>query len=80
MTEAILTRREGSTLIVRINNSTRRNAIAKEHCEALSAALGAASADPSIRALIITGDETAFCAGADIVAAAQTAAAAQQSG
>lgn len=80
MTEAILTRREGSALIAQINNSARRNAIAKEHCEALSAALGDASQDSSIRALIITGDETAFCAGADIVAAAQAAAAAQQSG
>lgn len=80
MTDAILTRCEGSALIAQINNSARRNAIAKEHCEALSAALGDASQDPSIRALIITGDETAFCAGADIVAAAQAAAAAQQSG
>ena len=80
MAEAILTRREGSALIAQINNSARLNAIAKEHCEALSAALGDASQDPSIRALIITGDETAFCAGADIVAAAQAAAAAQQSG
>ena len=80
MTEAILTRREGSALIAQINNSARRNAIAKEHCVALSAALADASQDPSIRALIITGDETAFCAGADIVAAAQTAAAAQKPG
>ena len=80
MTDAILTRREGAALIAQINNSSRRNSIAKEHCLALSAALGDATRDPSVRALIITGDETAFCAGADIVAAAQAAAAAQQSG
>ena len=30
MTDAILTRREGSALIAQINNSARRNAIAKE--------------------------------------------------
>ncbi len=46
MTEAILTRREGSALIAQINNSARRNAIAKEHCVALSAALADASQDP----------------------------------
>ena len=80
MTDAILTRREGSALIAQINNSARRNAIAKEHCEALSAALATASTDPSVRALIITGDETAFCAGADLVAAAQAAADAQAAG
>ena len=43
MTDAILTRREGSALIAQINNAARRNAIAKEHCEALSAALADAS-------------------------------------
>ena len=80
MTDAILTRREGSVLVARINNSARRNAIAKEHCLALSAALADASSDPAVRALIITGDETAFCAGADLVAAAQEAATAQAAG
>ena len=48
---------------ITLNRPERLNALTVEMADALSAALDAAKADPSCRALLITGAGRAFCAG-----------------
>ncbi|MEJ2863497.1 enoyl-CoA hydratase [Actinomycetospora flava] len=50
---------------VRIDRTERRNALDTAHCRDLHAAVDAASADGA-RALVLTGEGTAFCSGADL--------------
>ena len=54
--------------LITLNRPERLNALTVEMAEALSAALDAAEADPSCRALLITGAGRAFCAGQDLTA------------
>ena len=54
----------GAVLVLTIDRTERRNALDGDHCDALRAALGAA---PEARAVVITGADSAFCAGADLV-------------
>lgn len=56
----------GGVLLLRLNRPTRRNALTKQLVLDIAAALEAAASDSTIRAVVITGDERAFCAGADI--------------
>ncbi|MBE9604010.1 enoyl-CoA hydratase/isomerase family protein [Acetobacteraceae bacterium H6797] len=62
----ILTETQGRTAIIRLNRSEALNAL----CDQLMAELGEAllgfDADPAIAAIVITGNEKAFAAGADI--------------
>lgn len=62
----VLTAREGAVTIVTINRPHARNALNAQVMTEFAAALDAAAADDSVRALVITGAGTAFCAGADI--------------
>ncbi len=52
--------------LVRLNRPAARNALSRPLLRALAAALDAAAADADVRAVVITGDERAFSAGADI--------------
>jgi 2-(1,2-epoxy-1,2-dihydrophenyl)acetyl-CoA isomerase len=54
--------------VITLNRPERLNALTLEMAEALSAALAAAEADQSCRALLITGAGRAFCAGQDLTA------------
>jgi 2-(1,2-epoxy-1,2-dihydrophenyl)acetyl-CoA isomerase len=54
--------------LITLNRPERLNALTVEMAEALSAALDAAEADSSCRALLITGAGRAFCAGQDLTA------------
>src|SRR5438876_54252 len=54
--------------LITLNRPERLNALTVEMAEALSAALDAAEADDSCRALLITGAGRAFCAGQDLTA------------
>jgi len=54
--------------LITLNRPERLNALTVEMAEALSAALDAAAADESCRALLITGAGRAFCAGQDLTA------------
>src|SRR6266568_6646257 len=54
--------------LITLNRPERLNALTVEMAEALSAALDAAAADSSCRALLITGAGRAFCAGQDLTA------------
>src|SRR6266852_608331 len=54
--------------LITLNRPERLNALTVEMAEALTAALDSAEADPSCRALLITGAGRAFCAGQDLTA------------
>src|SRR5260370_1897295 len=54
--------------LITLNRPERLNALTVEMASALSAALDAAAADESCRALLITGAGRAFCAGQDLTA------------
>src|SRR6266581_6112282 len=54
--------------LITLNRPDRLNALTVEMAEALSAALDAAAADASCRALLLTGAGRAFCAGQDLTA------------
>ncbi len=68
MTEAsvVLVEREGPLGIITLNRPERRNAIGAGLMEALNAAILELDADESIRVLILTGADPAFCAGVDL--------------
>src|SRR3954453_3697026 len=53
-------------LTLALNRPERRNAIDPELRDALHAAIDAAATDPATRAVVLTGDGGAFCAGGDL--------------
>ena len=53
-------------LSIRLNRPEKRNALATDLLGAIAEALEAASADESVRCVVITGGERIFAAGADI--------------
>jgi enoyl-CoA hydratase len=63
---AVLTERDGHTLIVTLNRPERQNAINGEMLCRLYDACVLADEDPDIRCLIITGAGGNFCSGADL--------------
>jgi enoyl-CoA hydratase/carnithine racemase len=65
--------RRGPSLWVWIDREARRNAINPNVLAGIAQAVGLAEADPSIRAIVLTGaGEKAFCAGADLGAGTST--------
>jgi enoyl-CoA hydratase/carnithine racemase len=66
MTDLIVTETKGAVRIVRMNRPEKKNALTIAMYEAFAAALLAADADPSIRAIVIAGAPGAFSAGNDI--------------
>ncbi|WP_338498288.1 oxepin-CoA hydrolase, alternative type [Delftia tsuruhatensis] len=69
MTEAnqvLLTRREGAVLVLSNNNVAARNALSPEFYTAVSAALKSAATDPTVGAVVLTGEGGHFCAGGDL--------------
>jgi enoyl-CoA hydratase/carnithine racemase len=56
----------GSVRVLTMNRPEARNALNTELIEALYAALGDADGDPSVRAVVLTGVDPAFCAGVDL--------------
>jgi enoyl-CoA hydratase len=56
----------GSVRVLAMNRPEARNALNTELIEALYAALGDADGDPSVRAVVLTGVDPAFCAGVDL--------------
>ena len=67
----ILVKREGAVGAVTLNRPKALNALNAELLEELATALESFDADPAVRAIIITGSERAFAAGADIKEMAQ---------
>jgi len=60
----IRTEERGRVAIVRIDRHEQRNALDTEHCELLRDAFGAVQA-AGARAVVVTGEGSSFCAGAD---------------
>lgn len=61
----VLTETAGAVRLVSLNRPERLNALDTALTRALLAALEDAVADPSVRAVLLTGEGRAFCAGAD---------------
>jgi enoyl-CoA hydratase len=64
--KTILVKREGAVGVVTLNRPKALNALNAELLEELAAALEEFDADPAIRAIVVTGSDRAFAAGADI--------------
>lgn len=66
MSSTVLIHREESIAVVQLNRPEVLNALSPELIEELVAALESCDRDEKIRAIILTGNEKAFAAGADI--------------
>jgi enoyl-CoA hydratase len=64
--EMILTETQGPVAIIRLNRPKALNALCDQLMEELGQALLGYDADPAIAAIVLTGSEKAFAAGADI--------------
>ncbi|TCH98095.1 enoyl-CoA hydratase [Roseococcus sp. SYP-B2431] len=64
--EMILTETQGRAAIVRLNRPQALNALCDELMAELAEAVAGFDADPAVAAIIVTGSEKAFAAGADI--------------
>jgi enoyl-CoA hydratase/carnithine racemase len=66
----VIEERHGAVLLLMLNRPERHHALNRALSEALELAVARAEADPSLRALVLTGSGTrAFCAGADMLEA-----------
>lgn len=68
--ELVLREDRGPIAILRLNRPQRRNALNRALVDRLSQALEQAAASPSVRALVLTGEGSAFCSGMDLTDAA----------
>ena len=75
--DTILTQPAGPALVITLNRPDKRNAISVQMMDEITAALKAGEADPTVRAVIITGGGSFFAAGADLNEALQVKSAAQ---
>ena len=64
--ETLIVETNGAVTLIRLNRPEALNALNDQLMSELTAALDAAEADPNIRAMVITGSDRAFAAGADI--------------
>ena len=58
--------REGSTVVLTMNRPERRNALSMDMIVRMADAWEAIDADDTIRAVILTGAEGAYCVGGDL--------------
>ena len=61
--QPLLQRREGAVLVLSNNNPAARNALSPAFYAALTEALAQAEADPTVGAIVLTGEGGHFCAG-----------------
>ena len=64
--EVVMSAVERGVAWARLNRPERRNAIDGELLRALEATVRQAERDPEVRVLVLTGEGSAFCAGADV--------------
>lgn len=62
----VLSERRGSTLILTMNNPARRNALNPALVRGLEGGFAAQEADPTVRAVVLTGAGGHFCSGGDL--------------
>lgn len=65
-TDLVLTEDHGAVRVITLNRPQARNALSRDLIRACYAALTAADADESVRAVVLTGADPAFCAGVDL--------------
>lgn len=63
-----LTRPHDGVVVLELRDPDRRNAMGEEMAAEMVAACDGLRADPAVRALVVTGEGRAFCAGADLPA------------
>lgn len=66
MSDVLVKEVDGPIATLRLNRPAERNAISDELREELARALDEVTADPGLRALILTGNGKSFCAGGDV--------------
>ncbi len=66
MTDSVLRQTDGAVATITINRPEARNALTAQTKVALLEALRDASADPGVRAVVLTGAGQAFCSGQDL--------------
>ncbi|WP_310626396.1 oxepin-CoA hydrolase, alternative type [Limnohabitans sp.] len=66
MSPVLVTHREGPVLVLSHHNVAARNALSFEFYTALTEALHAAAQDPSVGAIVLTGEGGHFCSGGDL--------------
>ncbi len=66
MPDTILVERTGNVLVTRLNRPESLNALDTAMCRELVGVLDEADRDPDIGAIVVTGSDTVFAAGADI--------------
>src|SRR5213595_3467910 len=66
--ELITTEKKGRVDVIRLNRPKQMNALNPQLMQELGAALGGCDVDEGVGAIVITGNEKAFAAGADISA------------
>jgi 2-(1,2-epoxy-1,2-dihydrophenyl)acetyl-CoA isomerase len=69
MSEYIQTKKEGAVLQIKLNRPAKYNSFIREMALAMQKALNLAQTDPSVRAVLLTGEGKAFCAGQDLAEA-----------
>jgi enoyl-CoA hydratase/carnithine racemase len=63
--DEVVAERRGPIEIWRLTRPDRMNALSRASVVQLKGIVARAAADPDLRAVIVTGEERAFCAGAD---------------
>jgi 2-(1,2-epoxy-1,2-dihydrophenyl)acetyl-CoA isomerase len=66
MTERVQLETTGATRVVTIDRPEARNALTRSVLRVLTGAIDAASADPTVRCVVVAGAGGHFCAGADL--------------
>ena len=66
MSEIVLVEKRDPVAFVTLNRPQIRNAFDEALIASLAARLAELDADPSVRAIVLAGAGTAFCAGADL--------------
>ncbi len=64
--QTLLYERSGNVLRITLNRPERRNALNRLAYNEIEAAFRAASSDPDVRCVVVTGADPAFCAGEDV--------------
>jgi enoyl-CoA hydratase/carnithine racemase len=65
-TQVLVQRKEGPIAILELARPERMNALNRPLLQALTEAVEALAVDPEVRAVVLTGQGKAFCAGADL--------------
>src|SRR6187401_210508 len=66
MSDLVVYSHRGSTAMIAINRPDKRNALSRALIAALADAFQRAASDSAARAVILTGNGPAFCAGMDL--------------